>query len=153
MSGLDFNSRGVEIHRGSIPPLKRRRNNSARRARVRRHSVSGRVRMCGACTLVHSFARRTHMDNGFAFDSRREKGSGSIPGRPRPYSKRNMNSRTAGYEIRSNCKTCARRRATINSIGGLVVEYIVAIDVTRVRFPADAHSPWGCPSRGPFSIV
>ena len=24
-------------------------------------------------------------------------------------------------------------------ISGLVVEYIVAIDVTRVRFPADAH--------------
>ena len=29
--------------------------------------------------------------------------------------------------------------ASINrSISGLVVEYIVAIDVTRVRFPADA---------------
>ena len=27
-----------------------------------------------------------------------------------------------------------------NSISGLVVEYIVAIDVTRVRFPADALS-------------
>ena len=26
----------------------------------------------------------------------------------------------------------------ISSISGLVVEYIVAIDVTRVRFPADA---------------
>ena len=26
----------------------------------------------------------------------------------------------------------------VNSISGLVVEYIVAIDVTRVRFPADA---------------
>ena len=26
-------------------------------------------------------------------------------------------------------------------ISGLVVEYIVAIDVTRVRFPADALSP------------
>ena len=24
-------------------------------------------------------------------------------------------------------------------VSGLVVEYIVAIDVTRVRFPADAH--------------
>ena len=87
---------------------------------------------------MHSFARRTHMDNGFAFDSRREKGSGSIPGRPRPYSKRNMNSRTVGYDIKYNCKMCARCRVTINSIGGLVVEYIVAIDVTRVRFPADA---------------
>ena len=29
-------------------------------------------------------------------------------------------------------------------ISGLVVEYIVAIDVTRVRFPADAY----CHSRG-----
>ncbi len=28
--------------------------------------------------------------------------------------------------------------AANNSISGLVVEYIVAIDVTRVRFPADA---------------
>ena len=27
----------------------------------------------------------------------------------------------------------------VNSISGLVVEYIVAIDVTRVRFPADAY--------------
>ena len=26
----------------------------------------------------------------------------------------------------------------VNSISGLVVEYIVAIDVTRARFPADA---------------
>ena len=29
---------------------------------------------------------------------------------------------------------------TASSISGLVVEYIVAIDVTRVRFPADACS-------------
>ena len=28
----------------------------------------------------------------------------------------------------------------VNSISGLVVEYIVAIDVTWVRFPADAFS-------------
>ena len=28
------------------------------------------------------------------------------------------------------------------SISGLVVEYIVAIDVTRVRFPADAFVAW-----------
>ena len=28
----------------------------------------------------------------------------------------------------------------ISSISGLVVEYIVAIDVTRVQFPADAIS-------------
>ena len=27
-------------------------------------------------------------------------------------------------------------------ISGLVVEYIVAIDVTRVRFPADAHGAY-----------
>ena len=29
-------------------------------------------------------------------------------------------------------------------ISGLVVEYIVAIDVTRVRFPADAFLAPGC---------
>ena len=29
--------------------------------------------------------------------------------------------------------------ARIHSISGLVVEYVVAIDVTRVRFPADAY--------------
>ena len=29
----------------------------------------------------------------------------------------------------------------ITSISGLVAEYIVAIDVTRVRFPADALMP------------
>ena len=34
--------------------------------------------------------------------------------------------------------TCAGCPKIVNCIGGLVVEYIVAIDVTRVRFPADA---------------
>ena len=37
-----------------------------------------------------------------------------------------------------DCNYGARDTAMYNSIGGLVVEYIVAIDVTRVRFPADA---------------
>ena len=34
---------------------------------------------------------------------------------------------------------------TFRGISGLVVEYIVAIDVTRVRSPADAHCSheWG----------
>ena len=31
-------------------------------------------------------------------------------------------------------------RVILTSISGLVVEYIVAIDVTRVQFPADALS-------------
>lgn len=31
-------------------------------------------------------------------------------------------------------------KSSMASISGLVVEYIVAIDVTRVRFPADAFS-------------
>ena len=31
-----------------------------------------------------------------------------------------------------------RRWDSVSSISGLVVEYIVAIDVARVRFPADA---------------
>ena len=35
-------------------------------------------------------------------------------------------------------KPCAGARIESISISGLVVEYIVAIDVTRVRFPADA---------------
>ena len=30
----------------------------------------------------------------------------------------------------------------MQSISGLVVEYIVAIDVTRARFPADAGTSW-----------
>ena len=52
----------------------------------------------------------------------------------------------SGYEM--NARARARPRSNngfsallpgeINSISGLVVEYIVAIDVTRVRFPADA---------------
>ena len=33
----------------------------------------------------------------------------------------------------------AGRGLVLSSISGLVVEYIVAIDVTRVRFPADAY--------------
>ena len=35
------------------------------------------------------------------------------------------------------CQKCAQTRM---SISGLVVEYIVAIDVTQVRFPADAQA-------------
>ena len=35
--------------------------------------------------------------------------------------------------------------AAIRCIGGLVVEYIVAIDVTRLRFPADASKVSGIP--------
>ena len=34
----------------------------------------------------------------------------------------------------------ATASVSVISISGLVVEYIVAIDVTRVRFPADASS-------------
>ena len=37
--------------------------------------------------------------------------------------------------------TRAPRRSGRTSISGLVVEYIVAIDVTRARFPADALYP------------
>ena len=37
---------------------------------------------------------------------------------------------------------------SLSSISGLVVEYIVAIDVTRVRFPADACSAGPCRSGG-----
>ena len=33
---------------------------------------------------------------------------------------------------------CANKNPELLSISGLVAEYIVAIDVTRVRFPADA---------------
>ena len=43
------------------------------------------------------------------------------------------------------------------SISGLVVEYIVAIDVTRARFPADAYmmlpSPAGCFASVPTQMV
>ena len=35
-------------------------------------------------------------------------------------------------------------------ISGLVVEYVVAIDVTRVRFPADAHLSF---QRGEFPRI
>ena len=44
-------------------------------------------------------------------------------------------------ERTSGANTVDRLRADHGvSISGLVVEYIVAIDVTRVRFPADASS-------------
>ena len=36
-------------------------------------------------------------------------------------------------------KLCVHNQKCTSSISGLVVEYIVVIDVTRVRFPADAH--------------
>jgi hypothetical protein len=36
------------------------------------------------------------------------------------------------------CAISSKRQHIITGISGLVVEYIVAIDVTRVRFPADA---------------
>ena len=43
---------------------------------------------------------------------------------------------------------------TITSISGLVAEYIVAIDVTRVRFPADAfpRKVAAVPRGGAFSV-
>ena len=45
------------------------------------------------------------------------------------------------------------RKTTINSISGLVAEYIVAIDVTRVRFPADAFTLFfDQPQAPPFSL-
>ena len=37
---------------------------------------------------------------------------------------------------------------SLSSISGLVVEYIVAIDVTRVRYPADACPAGPCRSGG-----
>ena len=48
-----------------------------------------------------------------------------------------------GFSCRSQVRPCLRlchcdEDPACNSISGLVVEYIVAIDVTRVRFPADA---------------
>ena len=43
----------------------------------------------------------------------------------------------------SNAKYCKQKQN--QSISGLVAEYIVAIDVTRVRFPADAWFSWGAP--------
>ena len=36
---------------------------------------------------------------------------------------------------------CGNKNPELLSISGLVAEYIVAIDVTRVRFPADAFMP------------
>ena len=43
-------------------------------------------------------------------------------------------------QIRRRPNRAASTRPRCISISGLVVEYIVAIDVTRVRFPADAFS-------------
>ena len=40
-------------------------------------------------------------------------------------------------QVSHGCLECLE----CNSISGLVVEYIVAIDVTRARFPADALLP------------
>ena len=62
-----------------------------------------------------------------------------------------MGRRSAGFIV-PNCRALRPRilapptawadkfnkQADLTSISGLVVEYIVAIDVTRVRFPADA---------------
>ena len=47
-------------------------------------------------------------------------------------------------ELCIRIKHSARHRwaTALSSISGLVVEYIVAIDVTRVRFPADAFSDY-----------
>ena len=52
-----------------------------------------------------------------------------------------MGSGTGSYENQVPKKS--------RGISGLVAEYIVAIDVTRARFPADAHcwSQWGSECR------
>ena len=44
------------------------------------------------------------------------------------------------------CSIGHTHQKSLSSISGLVVEYIVAIDVTRVRFPADANSSFHCRS-------
>ena len=41
---------------------------------------------------------------------------------------------------------------TVHSISGLVAEYIVAIDVTRARFPADAICNHGAPGEQGASV-
>ena len=43
------------------------------------------------------------------------------------------------WRHRRFCATDEHTRSSDSCISGLVVEYIVAIDVTRVRFPADAR--------------
>ena len=48
-----------------------------------------------------------------------------------------------------NLESRVKAQDSCRSISGLVVEYIVAIDVTRVRFPADAFAdPLPCRSMG-----
>ena len=103
-------------------------------------------RACGNGVCVVRLGRRSRMDNGFAIACTPQRGSGSIPGRVCTCIGRNVELRrlygTPPYRALlqdAPCAIiCAARRAVINCIGGLVVEYIVAIDVTRVRFPADA---------------
>ena len=46
---------------------------------------------------------------------------------------------TPKLEGKKTCKMVLSAFGFCRSISGLVVEYIVAIDVTRVRFPADAY--------------
>ena len=46
--------------------------------------------------------------------------------------------RRAPLKARARARAGMNEEIEINSISGLVAEYIVAIDVTRVRFPADA---------------
>ena len=54
------------------------------------------------------------------------------------------------------CELCPGR-LDVARISGLVVEYIVAIDVTRVRFPADAlelpHAAAALPKNGRESVL
>ena len=47
-----------------------------------------------------------------------------------------------------NLESRVKAQDSCRSISGLVVEYIVAIDVTRVRFPADAFLRKGPPLAG-----
>ena len=46
------------------------------------------------------------------------------------------------FQIKQDFLLVRSRQAQTRSISGLVAEYIVAIDVTRVRFPADAFNIW-----------
>ena len=79
--------------------------------------------------LMAKHGHYSNNTNGAAGDRRRRSSRQELLAGPSPLVASSRN---------SNEDVASQSRQSFSSISGLVVEYIVAIDVTRVRFPADA---------------
>ena len=132
--------------RGAVPFIKRRRERTALIFGSRR-SVAEKIPPPGLepgplgrepSILTASCRDKLHADRELGEQSgERIATRGSSV--PRPFLMQRDHPGKHGQAVQPSCAIAVLRDTALHSgISGLVAEYIVAIDVTRVRFPADA---------------